>query len=86
LDFDLALQNGCIKKPDPVIEKKVAPLNRVLNRKVQIREIVRHFQAAFESYFQVRIQPSEMTAEEMELAESLEPIYRSEDWTQRGCK
>jgi lipoate-protein ligase A len=86
LDFDLLLQNGCIKKPDPMIEKKVAPLNRILDRKVPISEIVTNFHAAFESYFQVRIQPSEMTEQEMELANSLEPVYRSEDWTQRGCR
>ena len=40
LDFDLHLQNGCIKQPDPMIEKKVAPLYRTLDRRVPISEIV----------------------------------------------
>ena len=86
LDFDLLFQNGCIKKPDPMIEKKVAPLNRILGRRVQISEIITNFHAAFESYFQVRIQTSEMTAQETKIADSLEHVYRSEDWTQRGCR
>ena len=29
---------------------------------------------------------SEMTKEEKEVADSLDPVYRSEDWTQRGCR
>jgi lipoyl(octanoyl) transferase len=86
LDFDLFLQNGCIKKPDIEIEKKIAPLNRVFQRRVEMQEIVSNFHGAFEQIFQVRIEPSELDTRELKLAASLEPLYQSEDWTQRGCR
>ena len=32
LDFDARLQQGCVQRPDPEIEKKIAPLNPQLGR------------------------------------------------------
>jgi len=86
LDFDVFLQNGCIKSPDPEIENKIAPLNHEFHRSVGMDEIVSSFQEAFERIFQVRIEASELETRELELATSLENVYRSEDWTRRGCR
>ena len=86
LDFDLSLQNGCINNPDPEIETKIAPLNREFQRNVGMEEVVSCFHGAFERTFQIRIEPSELDTREVEIAASLEPVYQSEDWTQRGCR
>ena len=86
LDFDVRLQNGCILHPDPDLDRKVAPLNRLLGRKVEVSDIVTRFTKAFEQKFQVTVQISELTDQERDLVASLEPIYQSVDWNQNGCR
>jgi hypothetical protein len=86
LDFDSALQNGCVRNADPEIEKKVAPLNRILGRTLEAPEVMAHFQTAFEKEFQIRIEYSELMEEERDLVRSLEPVYKSAGWTQSGCR
>lgn len=86
LDFDPHLQNGCIQNSDPEIENRVAPLNRLLRRKIQLEEVVMSFSRAFEEIFRLRIQPSELNQHELETATNLEAVGRSEDWVQRGCR
>jgi lipoate-protein ligase A len=86
LDFDAHLQNGCIRNPDPDIERKVAPLNRILGRSFGFEEVVGCFHAAFEETFQKHTEPSELTAQELEMAATLEVVGRSEDWVRSGCR
>jgi len=86
LDFDAQIQNGCIQNPDPEIENKVAPLNKLLEKRLDFQEVVECFSVAFQKIFNVRIQPSDLNNTEAETAAKLEAICRSEDWVQRGCR
>jgi lipoyl(octanoyl) transferase len=86
LDFDPALQNGCILRPDPEIERKVSPINQLLGRSVSFDEVASHFQKAFEENFQVSLESSALDDQERELAGSLEAKYMSREWTQHGCR
>jgi lipoate-protein ligase A len=86
LDFDAHLQNGCIQNPDPEIEQKVAPLNRLLQRDIRLEEIVERFSGAFEQVFQTRMQLSQLNDSELEQSAALEKTYQSEDWIRSGCR
>ena len=86
LDFNQKLQSGCIQRPDPELAAKVAPLYQTLERQVPFEELARQFANAFEQQFQIVLQPSALSPAEQELAENLETIYKSEDWTVRGCR
>ena len=86
LNFDKWLQNGCILNPDPAIEEKIAPLNRILGRELKVEELIDHFKKGFEQQFDVELGLSELTAQERELIEKLEPVYQSIEWTQSGCR
>lgn len=86
LDFDSRLQNGCIQKPDPQIETRIAPLNRILGRSLQFAEVAGHFCSAFETAFRMKLESSDLTPEEASCAERLERKYGSEEWTAQRCK
>ena len=86
LDFDAALQNGCILNPDPQIEKKVAPLNPMLGRTISLAEVLDHFKKAFEEQFQIKAEPSELYKNELDLIRSLEEKYQNPEWTESGCR
>jgi len=86
LDFDSAMQSGCVNQPDPEIEKKIAPLNRQVGRKIQFEEMVEHLSRAFAASFEVEMIPSGLTPVECEAARLLEPIYLSTGWTQNQCR
>jgi lipoyl(octanoyl) transferase len=86
LDFDVALQNGCIVSPDPQIERKVAPLNILLGRALSLAEVIDRFKKAFEEQFQITAEPSELEKNERELISSLEQKYKSREWTETGCR
>jgi lipoate-protein ligase A len=86
LDFDVAFQNGCILNADPQIEKKVAPLNPMLARKLSLIEVLEHFRKAFEEQFHIRTEPSELDENELDLIRSLDQKYQSTEWTERRCR
>ena len=86
LNFDKRLQNGCILKPDPAIEEKIAPLTRILQRELPSEELIPHFIKGFEQQFGVELELSALTAPERELIGVLEPVYQSIEWTQNGCR
>jgi len=86
LDFDAQLQGGSIRNPDPEIETKIAPLNRLLGRKLPFEEVAARFGEAFEQQFGMQLQHSELTQEEQQTVEILERKYRSSEWTQQRCK
>jgi lipoate-protein ligase A len=86
LDFDRWLQSGCIQKADPQLETRIAPLQQLLNKQISFNDLVENFKSAFEARFETRLELSDLTAEEHELADKLEEKYRSEGWTQSGCK
>jgi lipoyl(octanoyl) transferase len=86
LDFDKRLQNGCILNPDPAIEEKIAPLNRILQRSLQLEELVSHFKRGFEEQFKIELKLSDISVEEQELIEGLKSVYQSVEWTQTGCR
>lgn len=86
LDFDAELQRGCVNRPDPEIEKKIAPLRSVLGREPGFDEVAGCFQKAFATSFEVDVVPGEMTPEESETAQRLETTYLSTGWTQNKCR
>jgi lipoyl(octanoyl) transferase len=86
LDFDSRLQNGSIRNPDPEIETKIAPLNRLLGRTLAFEEVVARFGEAFEQQFGMKLQHSDLTEHETQTVETLEHKYRSSEWTHRRCK
>lgn len=86
LDFDADLQSGCVIQPDPNIEKKIAPLNRVLGRELEFGEVADRFGQAFATSFEVEMVPGGLTPEENEIAERLESTYLSTGWTQNKCR
>jgi lipoate-protein ligase A len=86
LDFDKSLQNGCVLNPDPAIEEKIAPLNRLLNRRVQPEELIPHFKQGFEEQFDIELEVSRLSKQEQQLIRELEPVYKSAEWTQSGCR
>lgn len=86
LNWDAALQQGCVKRPDPDIEARIAPLEPCLHRELGFEEVANRFAEAFESTFQVEMKRAELSSEEMEVASALEEVYRSAGWTQRRCR
>jgi lipoyl(octanoyl) transferase len=86
LDFDKRLQNGCILNPDPTIEEKIAPLNRILQRSIQMEELISHFKRGFEEQFRIELELSDLSVQEQEVVKALEPVYESAEWTQSGCR
>jgi lipoate-protein ligase A len=86
LDFDSLLQSGCIQKADPQLENRIAPLQRLLNRKISFDDLVQHFKVAFETSFQTHLELSGLSEGELKMADEFEEKYRSMEWTQTGCK
>lgn len=86
LDFNPTLQAGTVQKADPQIETRIAPLNRVLQRKFSFHELVGQFRLAFEKTLGAKLQYSELTEQELHAAAELERKYQSEEWTLRGCR
>jgi lipoyl(octanoyl) transferase len=86
LDFDARLQSGSIRNPDPEIETKIAPLNRLLGRTLPFDEVAGRFGEAFEHQFGMQLQRSDLIEHEKQTVETLELKYRSSEWTQRRCK
>ncbi len=86
LDFDSRLQQGCIRRPDPEIEKKIAPLNRLLGRRLPFEEIASNFSRAFEETFKVTVQPGWLTSAEEEIVLQLEDKYRDRGWIEGRCR
>jgi lipoate-protein ligase A len=86
LDFDARLQAGCIQHPDPAIESRIAPINRLLGREVSFEEIVRTFASAFEATLGVTLQPADLSANELQRTAELEPRYAGKEWTVSGCR
>lgn len=86
LDFDPILQAGCVQKADPQIDNRIAPLNRVLNRKLSFDELVEHFRTAFEHTLGAKLELSDLSEAELQMAAGLERKYQSKEWTLRGCR
>lgn len=86
LGFDPYLQKGCVHRPDPQIESKIAPLNHVLQRSVDFPEAASRFARAFETKFQVLLGPSSLSETEERLVCELESKYQSDEWTLGSCK
>ncbi len=86
LDFDPYLQNGCVNHPDPEIEKRVAPLNRLLGRKLSFPETASCFRKGFERFFDVALEDSALTVQEEQMISELEHKYSSSNWTHSGCR
>lgn len=86
LGFDAELQRGCVNQPDPGIEKKIAPLSRLLGRDLGFDEVADRFARAFATSFEVELVPAALTPEESEAAQLLESTYLSTGWTQNKCR
>ncbi len=86
LDFDPHLQQGCVNHPDPQIESRIAPLNRMLHRRLEFRETADQFAGALEAKFGIRFELSGLSAKEERLASELERKYCDGDWTRGSCK
>ena len=86
LDFDARLQQGCIRRPDPEIEKKIAPLNRMLGRSLPFDEIASHFCKAFEETLHITLRPGRLTSGEEERVSLLEEKYRNREWIEGRCR
>jgi lipoyl(octanoyl) transferase len=86
LDFDPFLQQGSILHPDPEIESKIAPLNRLLGRDLSFQETSSKIAQAFSDCFGIEMESSVLHQEESGLADVLEKKYRSEEWTRKGCR
>jgi lipoate-protein ligase A len=86
LDFDAELQRGCVNQPDPGIEKKIAPLGRLLGRDLGFAEVTDCFARAFATSFDVELVPGGLTPDEDEAAQLLESTYLSTGWTQNKCR
>lgn len=86
LDFDAALQQGCVNHPDPAIEKKIAPLNRSLGRNLSFEEVVAQFTSAFERRLNVGFELSDLAPFETERLQALDTKYQSAEWTRERCR
>jgi len=86
LDFDLSLQQGCMNRPDPQIESKIAPLNHLMQRQIDFTEAAGQFVRAFETRFEIRFETSSLSPAEERLAVELARKYQSDKWTQGSCK
>lgn len=86
LDFDLQMQQGCILRPDPQIDRKIAPLNHLLGRVLSFEEVSQMFADAFRETLSVQFLPDDLNADEERLAARLEEKYKSRDWTERRCR
>lgn len=86
LDFDPRFQQGCILEPDPGIERKIAPLNWLLNRSLTLEEVSSTITRAFAETFQMEGEACFLRPQESALAMELEKKYRSEEWTRKRCR
>lgn len=84
LDFDLRLQQGCVRIPAADIESRIAPLNRILGRQLAFDDVARSLTSAFASRFGVRLVEDRLTGEELRAVDALEEKYESADWTERA--
>jgi lipoyl(octanoyl) transferase len=84
LDFDIRLQQGCVRLPAADIESRIAPLNRLLGRQLSFDEIARSLTSAFASTFDVRMVADPLTGEELREVDLLEEKYKSPEWTERA--
>ncbi len=86
LDFDLRLQQGCVNRPDPQIESKIAPLEHLLQRQIVFTEAAGRFAGAFETKFGIRFETSSLSESERKLVGEFERKYQSDEWTLGSCK
>ena len=86
LDFDARLQAGCVLDPDPQIESKIAPLNKLLGRELHFDEVSGVFASAFRTALNVELAADDLSSEERLRAAELEPVYSGDNWTRNGCR
>jgi lipoyl(octanoyl) transferase len=86
LDFDPALQSGCVLAPDPAIESKIAPLNALTGRPLAFEEVASAFASGFERALSVELIRGEITDAEAALTRELETLYAGDTWTRDGCR
>jgi lipoate-protein ligase A len=86
LDFDAALQSGCVNHSDPEIESKIAPLCRLLGRRLSFEEITRTFTSAFEQTLEIEFIDSQLNTQEERRVKELEAVYAADGWTRNGCR